>query len=640
MKMYKLFSVLCFMTYCIFTTMAQNHIVPSVAPTDVNYTSSGVQRTALLAHIDALPSIDTTWMPLLTREGISPNESEDDDSLQYYKALSATRKDAYSQQNNKGQPQETVNSPTGIEPYVNFSFQGNPSSGCPNDNTLAISNAGMIVSCVNSNICIYNSASVLQRSISLYDFYNYFTGFSLPSSICDPKVIYDPVADRFILFSQVCDQIAANSKILIAFSQTNNPNNGWWLYWFSGNPLNDRSWFDYPRMGLSNNELYVTGNLYREQSAGGGYNQSIIYQINKNDGYNGVSIRNQYRYNIPGQPFTILPLSKGQAGAYRQGCYFVATQSGGGGNTIKFYDLTDDLTNTTARLNYYSIPTYPYQVSANARQLGNSQLLDVGDCRMMDGFYHNGVAHYTFTVDSAGWSSIRYYRMPISTLAVPYFQSSYAGTFDYSYPALASFTTSATDQSALLVFLSSGASTYATIRAKSFDNNWNTQESIIVKTGLNYVNRCFDNNRNANRWGDYTGISRSHSTIVPRIWLGASFANANNAWGTWIAEIGSRQNSVPTNEVVKDLNAVSVYPNPVAQERVSVSFSTTTAQLLQFRLLSIDGRWLNDIEKKEVLAGTHNFSFNVGHLPNGNYILSIVNKENQVLHNGKIQISH
>jgi hypothetical protein len=633
-KFYSLLIVLAFFSLKVFGQTDSRHPTPLVAPTSTSRLKSEILRAERIAEINSLPLIDSIWTPSLIRQENSPNESENEDSLSLYKATGGEHKLFNNFGNIKEQQKESTNGILGIEPVIGTTFQGNLTGSCPNDNSMAISNAGTIVSCVNSNISIYNSTGTLQRSIDLYDFFNYFS-FTLPTNICDPKVIYDPNADRFILFSQVCDGLSANSKLLVAFSKTNNPSGGWSLYWFTGNPLNDKSWFDYPRMGISNNEVYISGNLFKEA---GGYNQSLIYQINKNDGYSGASsIRWQYWYDIDAQPFTLLPLSKGQIGSYGPGCYFIATAGGGGGSNLKFYHLTDDLTATNEQLKYYSVSTYPYKVAKNAHQYNTTQQLDVGDCRMMDGFYHNGVAHFTFMADTADWASIRYYRMPISTLAAQYFQTSFVGEFDYTYPALASFTNSATDQSALLVFLSSGANTYPSIRVKSFDNEWNTQASILVKTGTGYVNKCYNSGRNANRWGDYTGIARKYNSTIPRVWLGASYGSTNGSWSNWIAEIYSR--TTPTKDIREDINTVIVAPNPVSQERFSVNFITDTNQELSFRILSMDGKLVSEIEKRKVILGNHNFSFNVGHLSSGIYILTISNNKNQIIRNEKIQIS-
>ena len=607
---------------------------PLVAPTSTLSSKSEILRAERIADINSLPPIDSIWTPSLIRQASSPNESENEDSLSIYKATGGEHKSFSNFTRIKEQQKESTNGLLGIEPVIGASFQGNLTGGCPNDNTIAISNACTIVSCVNSNINIFNSSGVLQRAVDLYDFFNYFS-FTIPQNICDPKVVYDPNSDRFILFSQVCDGIAANSKLLVAFSKTNNPSSGWWLYSFTGNPRNDGSWFDYPRMGISNNEVYITGNLYYQA---GGYNQSLIYQINKNDGYNGVnSIRWQYWYNIDAKPFTLLPFSRGQTGSYGPGCYFIATAGGGGGSNLKFYDLTDDLTATNEQLNYYSVSTYPYKVAKNAHQYNTTQRLDVGDCRMMDGFYHNGIVHFTFMADTADWAAVRYYRMPISTLSAQYFQTSFVGEFDYTYPALASFSNSATDQSALLVFLSSGSNTYPSIRVKSFDNDWNTQASIIVKTGTGYVNQCYQNNRSSNRWGDYTGIARKYNSTTPRVWLGASYGSSSGSWGNWIAEIYSR--TTPTKDITKDISAVTVSPNPVSQERFSVNFSTNSHQELNFRIFSLDGKLVSEIEKRQVIAGNHTFSFNIGHLSSGSYILTVSNNNNQIIRNEKIQIA-
>ena len=76
----------------------------------------------------------------------------------------------------------------------------------------------------------------------------------------DPKLIYDPIQDKFILVF-LKDNDAANSRIIVCFSTTNNPADPWNVYRLSGNPLNNNRWTDFPAISLSENGLVITANL-------------------------------------------------------------------------------------------------------------------------------------------------------------------------------------------------------------------------------------------------------------------------------------------------------------------------------------------------------------------------------------------
>ncbi|MBT4967796.1 MAG: hypothetical protein HOM80_02200, partial [Bacteroidetes bacterium] len=75
-------------------------------------------------------------------------------------------------------------------PIALYGYNGNSWNGhVPNDNDLAISNGGKIVSVTNSVIYFYENDSQIHAPISLETF---ASSFNLPHGKFDPKVLYDP----------------------------------------------------------------------------------------------------------------------------------------------------------------------------------------------------------------------------------------------------------------------------------------------------------------------------------------------------------------------------------------------------------------------------------------------------------------
>ena len=565
---------------------------------------------------------------------ISSNKPPKSDSILAIKKAKEAAKQASLNANNDNQNEEASgNQKTTLgTPTIGVNFQGNYGGGRPSDNTIAISNGGMIVSLENSNLAYYTESGTYLNSMSLVDFYNSPT---LSTSLCDPKIIYDSGADRFIFFSQVCDGVQSNSYVLMAFSKSNNPNaNGWWWYKLTGNPLADNSWFDYPKIGISTNEVFVTGNLFYES---GGYNESVIYQMEKNDGYTGASLSWQWWHGISGNPFTLLPISYGQQGAYGPGIYLIAS-SWGGSSELKFYNLTDDMAATNEALNYYSIATPTYSVAPSAYQSGSSYKIDVGDCRMQDGFYLDDTAHFVYSVDSGAYSTIRYNRMSIYNLKHTYRSISFLGTKDYSYPAVASYTTSSTDKSAIVSFLSTGSSIYPEMRAKVYDTNFGTSSSFLVRAGDGYVDDCYDSNRDAMRWGDYSGISRKHNSAIPRVWVNGSYGGGNTSWKTWISEIYDGGNSA-ISENQSPITEANVFPNPATRKEVAFTFSSDKILSAKFNLYDMQGKLIKEVYEGTVVKGKNHFSIDTRTLSNGVYTLNVVTSDNQIIYHEKIVIA-
>ncbi len=500
-------------------------------------------------------------------------------------------------------------------PSIGTNFEGNWFDGMtPPDNSMAISNGGYIVTIVNSNIEYYNTSGTFLYTSSFDDFFN---DPSLTSMIYDPVVIYDSGADRF--FMVVLHGISSStSKVLTCFSKTNNPMNGWWVYYLSGNPLNDVSWFDYPKIGVSNNEVYVTGNLYYNT---GNNNQSVIYQMDKNDGYAGNSLTWSYWYNISEDPFTLVPASYGLQGNYGPGIYLISTDE----NDIytdkyRLYDLTDDLSGTP-QIDVYSVDA-DFSLAGNALQYGTAILLDNGTNRGLKAFYLNGILHFVFHSEYANaYNGINYNRLTLSTLTN---WNSVFGLdgYDYSYPSVASFGTSQYDKSVMICFLRSGSSIYPQVRVVSCDNYGNWTGSSLVKAGETFVDVY--QSGGVTRWGDYSGISRKQNASSPEVWLSGCFGkyrSGEHAYDTWIAQIngittGISDNINPTNKNIR------VFPNPV-YEMFNVEFNLDTKMNILISLTDINGKIVkllyNDIAKK----GDNSFSFNKGALTSGIYFLTI-----------------
>ena len=121
--------------------------------------------------------------------------------------------------------------------------------------------------------------------------------FSLPfGSYYDPKVIYDKDYDRFVLVF-LKNTVPATSEIIVGFSKTNNPIDGWHVYKLPGNPLSNNRWTDFPSIALTDSSLFITGNLIVPNvSWQVGFDGSVLWEMKKNLGFNGASSVNPKLY--------------------------------------------------------------------------------------------------------------------------------------------------------------------------------------------------------------------------------------------------------------------------------------------------------------------------------------------------------
>jgi hypothetical protein len=521
--------------------------------------------------------------------------------------------------------------PTGSalsNPTLGTNFAANVFAGLtPPDNSMAISNGGYIVSVVNTALEYYD-----MNGNQLYSstFTNFFNDPGLTGMLYDPVVLYDSGSDRFFMVV-LSTTGSATSQVVCCFSQSNNPNDGWWYYKLTGNPLNDGSWFDYPKIGVSNNEVYVTGNLFFDNDT---YNQSVLYQMTKDPGYAGGSLNWQYWHNITNTPFTMVPASWGQQGNYGPGIYLVSTHENGSSDQIYLFDLTDDMTGSPA-INAYSVAA-DFNYAGNALQSGTTVVLNTGDVRALSAFYLGGIVHFTFNSErTTNFCGVNYNRLTVSPLS-NWNVNFGADGYDYCYPSVASFGTNASDKSVMISFSRSASTIFPESRVFYVDDAGTTSSSTLVKAGETYVDVY--QSSGVTRWGDYTGTARKQNSSSPEVWLSGSygaFQASQNALNTWIGQITGVTTGIPAGNT-KATEMARVYPNP-AYNVFNLEFSMDKKAPVEIALTDASGRMVKLLLKDNAEEGKNLFSFNKGALSNGIYFLQ-VKSENNIVANEKIVI--
>jgi hypothetical protein len=561
-----------------------------------------------------LKSADLNWkITLINKPILHKTIDKDQDIIDSIKIIKLKQKlSSILSDTNSYEPTELL-----LNPIKGTNFQGNPNNGwTPLDNSIAISNSGYIVSVANSSIQIFNSGGT-----SLY--YNSIANFinnSQIQSAFDPHVLYDRQSNRFI-FVALSGTVSSSSRLIVCFSKTSNPaTGGWWRYIISGNPLNNQCWSDYPKIAVTNEELIVTSNLFTNN---GNFNQAIIRQFDKSDGYNGTTMNGLIWYNVSGNPASILPVGHGHGGSYGPICYLVCT-SPSGGNWIRLYKITGYI-QSNPNLIVKTISSAYYSPAGDATQKGTSNLLDVGDCRALNGFYLNGKIHFVLNNDKGnGWCGIRYNRLDVvneSNQALQWFGSA---NNDYAYGTVVSFATSSTDKSVMIGMARTSTTVYPEMRVVNVDNSGSFSSSITIKAGVSYINAT---NSSIERWGDYSGSSRKHNNSTPSIWLSGAYATSVHTWSTWISEVHENSGSYKNSEeipLLSDSNLLprksKLYPQP-ASESFSIEFNLIKDSRLLITLYNEDGKVIKELFKGQAFSGDNILSFNQANLANGVYLL-------------------
>lgn len=570
------------------------------------------------------------------------NKSQDQEGLQKYKDSLNKLKVAYGLVDGQT-ANKTANA---LDPFKTLGFDALGSQGTPSDNTIAVGKNGKMIAAVNSSLRVYNTDGSVVPGQGVRVFPLFWNDATAKTDLCDPLVHYDTDYDRFIVFTQICDRSTFDNRILVAFSTTNDPAGPYHYYAFRSNlrevigaayPVD--VWFDYPKMGVSASDLFITGNLFRNTSSTtSSYEESAVFQIDKGACFAGNVNPNAVVFNdLTSNPFTLVPASHGMDDNYGNEMHMFATVNRNTSQTIRAYTVTGRVTgNPTIALTNITIPVYSQP--ADGVQPNTNVLLNTGDNRGMSAMYVDGWAHFVFHCNGPGnYSAINYSRFQRANNAWVQVQNKIISSpgIDYGFPSIASMGHSFAEQSAMIVFNYSSLTLPAGIGAVYSDHLHDISNGIILDAGTDFVSLGVSNG--TTRWGDYTGISREHNAPTPTVWGFGMSGNSSNRWTNHISRIEGGSGPLDTKELKNETGKVKVYPNPVV-DIWTIELDLEEQGALAVYVYDMQGKKVRDVYERTVRVGESIFSFNKNGLTNGTYMVRIT-LNNKIVSNEKIVVA-
>jgi hypothetical protein len=236
----------------------------------------------------------------------------------------------------------------------------------PPDGDIATSATWMVQ--VNNDVIAilnWNNNAFIQKKFAV--FFNNSTDF-----IFDPRVIWDPWWNRFVILADACNPCSGASQFTpfwLAVSATGDPTGGWFIYRFSpGSAVGDFA--DFPQLGMDLNSVIIT---YNDFLANGGFD-ARTFAFAKATLYNGFGANSSL---FGGSGCTMAPP-------------FVLDNSGvdyviticPGGSVVYLASLRDTgLTTNSMHLWDAILPVSEHGVPPQASQPGTTYTLDTGDNR-------------------------------------------------------------------------------------------------------------------------------------------------------------------------------------------------------------------------------------------------------------------
>jgi hypothetical protein len=514
--------------------------------------------------------------------------------------------------------------------------------GNPTDNSMAISNDGIIVAGWNTSFWgkdIYEDTLVFKpggilTSMSFYTFLEN-SGISLFFPF-DPKILYDPLKDRYVICF-ISGRDPQDSKTVFAFSKSNNPGGEWNFYEVPGNPHNNNMWSDYPAIALTETELFYTVNLLRyNEPWQTGFEETVIWQIDKESGYRGddsLTLRLWSGIAYNGQNLRYFPPI--QAGSQPKGpnMHFISNRAIPRPTTtdttilmndsIFIIEITNTLAHPAVSLSVkLAKADVKYGTPPNARQ-SNGHVFDTNDCRVLGGFSENGEIQFVGNSIDTTTGLPGIYHGFISNLSSPNPQVKLSiigdNQLEFGYPNIAYMGLAEHDRASLICFNHTSPSVFAGYSCMYHYHNGEYSEIIEVKAGEDYVDKI---QGDYERWGDYFGIQRKYNE-PGSAWAFGYYGVTGRRNAMWISELIAPGPPVTTEKhTLINQTELRIFPNPTS-EIVSVEFEINSKEKLHFDVYNVQGQLVKNIIYDVINEGKNRFSFNAISLEPGTYFLKI-----------------
>ncbi len=416
-----------------------------------------------------------------------------------------------------------------------------------------------IVVVANTSIRIYNKSGVQQGSaVSLRNFFSP-AGFATPpaSGTFDPKVIYDALAERWVLVTLERINSPQQSYIFLAVSETSDPTGNWTrtritsLETIGGTV----SWLDYPGFAYDEEVIYITGNMFSFPGVFQGVRLYIVPKGLGTGGFydGGAAVANRFdpyptvTTDTTTQPARIIGAPPtGSTGTWMTSFSGIS----GGGNeflqVVRVDDPNGTPTFTRSLVNLGNFSNNP--ASPDAPQSGTATGVLTNDPRALDAVWQGNDLWTTFTTvpnsgTDSGQASARYVRVNTTNPASLTLgeqgniggEDIVAGAYTF-FPAVSVNTRGA----AVIGFSASASSIFPgayAVSRRATDAAGSVSASQTLRAGTDFYIRTFGG---TNRWGDYSGLATD--PVDQCFWIynqyaqsrGTAFGGEDGRWATTV----------------------------------------------------------------------------------------------------------
>lgn len=524
------------------------------------------------------------------------------------------------------QAKETISYPSSIQsrelapsPEQLAGFHGNDYNGShPNDNHIAISTNGKIVSVSNSQFCVYEPTGNLLRKSSLQAFADTAGGQRIKY---DPRILYHPIQDRFAAVF-LSGTYSAHSQIIVAFSATASPEGAWHLYSLPGTPpeLATHVYADYPQIGFSTTELFISVNLFGDNDDLYG---ACIWQISAIKGFGGDSLELK-AHILPGI-HSLTPIH-GMPKLHDAPFYFARKSALQGADNFQFFEIRTALSNGGLMAPAVTLSSGTnYFLSPDNSQKGTNQLLNNGDSRLQAAYRIDSSCYFVMPTRDRNKPAIYLGQLKLDANGIANSNLSASiithDTLELAFPNLtyAGYSSGQKKHAHAITFNYSSPFHYPGNGLVYIDTS-----GRVSPFSLNTQSQTFTGSGDVNvpfRWGDYTGIA---SRWPGEVWTAGYYIRADGYNSSWLSQVKVGNN--PLMNVHENGKPSSppwrMFPNP-AKDHVKLEIEIQEPGIYTIEVFDLQGKKIGQLLNDKLWPGKASLEFSTDQLTKGLYFIRI-----------------
>lgn len=392
----------------------------------------------------------------------------------------------------------------------------------PADPTMAVGPNHVIVT-TNATLAFFSKTGTQQFSQDAGVFFN---GIKATTFQFDPRVVYDRIAQRWVLIYDEQNGSSQISKILVAVSDDADPNGTWFRYSIEAKLTVGTStfWLDYPGFGYNRDGYVITGNMFGFAS---GFAGAQFIVLPKAPMLTGSPVTASYLRDANGASAQVADCFDATVGPM----YAISRLNS---TTARIYAVSNITTTPTLNFTNLTIPSAPAPTTAAPSTPGS---LDTLDGRMYSASFRSGRLVASHTVSSSGVNRVRWYDFNLNSYpsATPTLIQS--GNLipptgpHFHMPAIAS---NGYDDISVIFTRSASSGTGAPADAMAAGRKLNDAAGTMGTPVLLASSQSAGfGGSGTNRWGDYfsAGVDPTDDATF---WGVAMVANSSGGWITMV----------------------------------------------------------------------------------------------------------